>query len=121
MPLTWVLASDVAQVCLRALDAGRTGHRYLALGRPEDTCSLPAFCNRFLELAGIERRVDEIDPATVTDGDPRFGSMSKYLQASYPEPSHDPTVTTTTLGVVPTSLDDGLGLTLRFLRDLGKL
>lgn len=122
MPLPWVLAADVARVSLGALERGEAGHRYLALGRPEDTCSLPAFCNRFLEMAGIDHRVEEFDPtAPEADADTEFGSMVKLLQAEYPVPSHDPTETTETLGVEPTALEDGLRQTLEFLRRLGKV
>ena len=62
MPIPWVLAEDVADIALLALERGRPGRRYLAMGRPEDTCSLPQFCNTFLEMAGIDHRVEEFDP-----------------------------------------------------------
>jgi nucleoside-diphosphate-sugar epimerase len=122
MPLPWAFASDVARVSLGALERGEVGRRYLALGRPEDTCSLPAFCNRFLDLAGIQRCVEEFDPsAPGAAADPEFGSMVTLLQAEYPVPSHDPSVTNEALGVEPTALDEGLRQTLEFLRRLGKL
>lgn len=122
MPLPWALTTDVAEVTLAALERGRGGHRYLALGRPDDTCSLPALCNRFLELAGIEHRVAEFDvnaPGASTDAE--FGSMVAYVKASYPVPSHDASQTARELGVTPTSLDDGLAQTLAWLRSLGEL
>lgn len=119
MPIAWVTAGDVAAVSLRALERGRRGRKYLAMGRPEDVCSLPEFCNRFLELAGLENRVAEVDgPATV---DPEFGSMVKLIQPSYPEPYHDCRATTEELGVEPTSLSEGLASTLRWLRTNGRM
>ncbi len=117
MPIPWVLAEDVADIALRALERGRTGHRYLAMGRPSDTCSLPQFCNAFLELAGIDHRVEEFDPTGPgAHDDPEFGSMVRMLQSSYPTPSHDPSATTAELGRAPTPLNDGLLATLRWLR-----
>ena len=122
MPIPWVLAEDVADIALRALDRGRSGHRYLAMGRPVDTCSLPQFCNAFLELAGIDHRVEEFDPAGPgAQSDPEFGSMVRMLQSSYPSPSHDPSATTAELGRAPTPLHDGLVATLTWLRHEHKL
>jgi nucleoside-diphosphate-sugar epimerase len=73
MPISWVLAQDVADIALGALDRGRSGARYLAMGRAEDARSIPAFCNTFLELAGIDRRVAEVRAAGGAAGDdPEF-------------------------------------------------
>jgi dihydroflavonol-4-reductase len=119
---SWVLASEVAAISLAAAEKGQRGARYLALGRAEDACSLPAFCNRFLEMAGIEHRVAEIDindPAVMSEA--RFGSMVKYQQSTYPDPLHDCSVTTVELGIAPGSLDEGLRETLRWLRDHDKV
>ena len=94
----------------------------MALGRPEDTSSLPAFCNRFLAMAGIGHRVREVDPTDPgTADDAEFGSMVNYVRASYPSPSHDCSRTTAELGPEPTPLDEGLGLTLDWLRGHTKL
>ncbi len=122
MPITWVLAEDVADIALLALERGRPGRRYLAMGRPEDTCSLPQFCNTFLEMAGIDQRVEEFDPSGPgATTDPEFGSMVSMLQSSYPTPSHDPSLTTAELGRGPTPLRDGFLATLTWLRDNHKL
>ncbi|MGE3444659.1 MAG: NAD-dependent epimerase/dehydratase family protein [Acidimicrobiia bacterium] len=121
-PQTWVLASDVAEISLRAASQGRRGAFYLALGPADQACSLARLCNKFLELAGIDRHVEEvtIDP-TRPDAEAVYGSMLKYVQSSYPEPHHDDTATTTELGVPLTSVDDGLRQTLEWLRLNGKL
>jgi nucleoside-diphosphate-sugar epimerase len=122
MPIPWVLADDVAAIALLALERGRAGRRYLAMGRPDDTCSLPQFCNAFLEMAGIDHRVEEFDPSGPGAAtDPEFGSMVAMLQASYPSPSHDPSRTTAELGRAPTPLGDGLRATLTWLRANHKL
>ncbi len=119
---SWVLASEVAAISLAAAERGQRGARYLALGRSEDACSLPAFCNHFLEMAGIDHQVTEIDindPAVMSEA--RFGSMVKYLQTTYPDPLHDCRVTTAELGIAPARRDEGLQQTLRWLREHDKL
>ncbi|HSS12215.1 MAG TPA: NAD-dependent epimerase/dehydratase family protein [Acidimicrobiales bacterium] len=122
MPISWVLAEDVADISLRALDQGRTGANYLAMGRPEDAQSLPAFCNLFLGMGAFPHRVAEFDPSGPDAvEDPEFGSMVRLLQAEYPEPAHDCSRTTRELGKSPTALSDGLRLTLDWLRRHGKL
>ena len=122
MPISWVLAEDVADIALRALDRGRSGARYLAMGRPEDTRSIPAFCNTFLELAGIGRRVAEVHPnGGATGDDPEFGPMVRMVRRDYPTPPHDSARTTDELGRPPTPLIEGLGLTIEWLRRNGRL
>jgi len=122
MPISWVLAEDVADIALRALDRGRSGARYLAMGRPEDARSIPAFCNTFLELAGVDRRVAEVHPNGATAGDdPEFGPMVRMVHRDYPTPRHDCTRTTGELGRPPTPLIEGLGRTIEWLRQNGRL
>jgi nucleoside-diphosphate-sugar epimerase len=117
MPISWVLAEDVADIALRALDRGRNGARYLAMGLAEDARSIPAFCNTFLELAGIDRRVAEVHPGGGAAGDdPEFGPMTRMVREDYPTPPHDCTRTTAELGRPPTPLLEGLGLTIEWLR-----
>lgn len=121
-PISWVLAADVAAVCLAALDRGRRGARYLAMGRPEDTSSLPAFCNAFLAAVGSQRRVTEFDPrAEDAAADAEFGGMRALVRDSYPEPPFDNAVTTAELGVAMTSLADGLEQTAAWLQELGMI
>jgi nucleoside-diphosphate-sugar epimerase len=122
MPISWVLGEEVARISLRALDLGRSGASYLAMGRSEEARSLPAFCNTFLEMAGFDHRVEEFDPGTPGAAeDPEFGSMVRMLRTDHSGPSHDCSWTTTELGVEPASLSDGLLQTLEWLRQHGKL
>jgi nucleoside-diphosphate-sugar epimerase len=121
---SWVLASEVAAISLAAAENGRTGARYLAMGRSEDVSSLPAFCNLFMDLAGIDRRVGEVDlndPSVRGTLEARFGSMVKYVRTTYPEPHHDPRATTAELGIEPGTLVDGLHATVEWLRSHGRL
>jgi dihydroflavonol-4-reductase len=119
--MDFVLASEVAEISLAAADKGRSGARYLACGRPEDAVSLPEFCNRFLRLAGIDHRVTEVDISDPSALEGQFGSMVKYIRTTYPDPSHDPAVTTAELGVEPAPLDEGLTRTLQWLRVEGRI
>lgn len=79
------------------------------------------FCNRFLRMAAIDRRVTEVDISDPASLEGQFGTMVKYLGTAYPDPSHDPSVTTAELGVRPAPLDEGLGLTLQWLRAEGRI
>jgi nucleoside-diphosphate-sugar epimerase len=83
------------------------------MGRPEDACSLPSFCKQFLELAGYQHRVREVEGEAATD---EVGSMAKMVRPSYPDPPHDCTRTSAKLGHIPTSLRDGLQQTLDWLK-----
>jgi dihydroflavonol-4-reductase len=122
MPISWVLAEDVAAIALLAGERGKRGARYLAMGRPDDACSLPAFCNRFLKLAGIPHTVEEFDPQKPgAADDPEFGPMVRMLQACYPEPPHDCSRTTEELGYAPTPLATGLQVTLDWMRQHDRL
>jgi dihydroflavonol-4-reductase len=119
--MDFVLASEVAEISLAAAERGRAGARYLAAGRSDDSVSLPEFCNRFLALAGIEHRVTEVDISDPAALEGQFGTMVKYVRTAYPNPTHDPTVTTAELGVTPAPLDEGLARTVQWLRAEGRI
>ena len=121
-PIPWVLAEDVAAGTLLALERGRRGGRYLAMGRPEDAVSTAAFLTRACELAGVDHRVEDV---TVTGDDPElertFGPTLVALgRRRYPVPLFDNARTVAALGYSPTPLDDGLRATIDWLRALGR-
>ena len=92
------------------------------MGRAKDTRSIPAFCNTFLELAGIDRRMAEVHPSDeAARDDPEFGTMARMVRTSYPTPPHDCARTTAEFGRPPTPLIEGLGLTIEWLRQNGRL
>lgn len=115
--LGWVLGSDVADVALRALERGQPGDRFLALGRQADAATIPEFLSQACALAGVEHRVEPTGP--VAD-DPtlleEFGAMARTAGTRWPDPLFDATATHGQLGDEPTSVADGLALTLRWLR-----
>lgn len=125
-PVTWVAATDVASGSIAALDRGVPGSRYWLMGRPEDEISTAAGCNRACELAGVEHRVEDLDhrtaPQEVLDmsGPTLYAIAEAAADADRPlrtaaNPTHDQ------LGYDPMSLDEGLGLLIPWLRDLGRL
>lgn len=120
--LGWVLGSDVAEVALRALEQGRPGDRFLALGRQADAATIPEFLSRACALAGVEHRVAETGP--VAD-DPslleEFGAMARTAGTRWPDPLFDASATHARLGDDPTSVAAGLELTLDWLRTRGQL
>jgi dihydroflavonol-4-reductase len=118
----WSLASDVAEISLLAMQKGGPGRIYLACGRDDDALAVPELCNRFLKLAGSKHRVAVFDPSTATPEQiAAYGSMTKYLKAVYPRPLVDSSRTIKELGFEPTSVDEGLKLTLGWLRAAGRL
>ena len=116
-PLTWVFVADVVNIVLAAFERGSIGERYLALGRVEDICSLPEFCNRTAEIAGSPHRVADVDPASGLD----IGTMAQFAARKYPDPIMDSSATSQALGVTPTALHEGLRQTVDWLRSQGKI
>lgn len=123
-PVPWVLASDVARVAVAAIDRGRAGERYLAFGRPEDVGTIPFFCNRGAEIAGVAHRVAAVgrealdDPAVAE----RYGpSLVALAKRTFPDPWFVNDETRERLGYRPVALDDGLAQTIPWLAEHGYL
>jgi dihydroflavonol-4-reductase len=122
-PIPWSFASDVASVAIAALDKGISGEKYLAFARPEDVCGMAEFVNRALTIAGNPNRVDEVTVADL-DADPalreRIGpSLDALARQRFPEPFFDNAHTRELLGYEPKTLDEGLAITVKWLRDQG--
>jgi nucleoside-diphosphate-sugar epimerase len=98
-PVSWVFGQDVARGSIAALDRGVSGERYWLDGRPEDTVSTAAACNRICEIAGIDHRVEDLDASTDPEGlTQEFGPtlVAIALQAEADPRPPRPTVTKTT-------------------------
>ena len=122
-PIPWVYAADVAQASIAALTRGVSGERYLAFGRVEDVGSMPFFCNKACELAGVSHRIAEITAADL-DANPEleaeFGpSLVALLRKRFPEPFFQYDQTVERLGYQPLSLDEGMSRTVAWLREQG--
>ena len=120
IPISWVIGSDVARICLAALDRGQTGSTYLAVGGPDAVRTLAGFCNDALAVAGSNRRVTDIEPSAEGAAE-RFGTMATLLARTYADPLADCTATTAALGVAPTPFTDAIAATVAWLREQGAL
>lgn len=113
-PMMWTYVADLAEIVLRALDAGVPGGRYLALGRVEDVSSLAGFCNEAAQLAGSEHRVRDIQPDDPNA--PNIGTMRQFTERRYATPLFDDSETVRALGYHPTPRAEGLAITVEWLR-----
>jgi dihydroflavonol-4-reductase len=118
-PLMWTYVHDLAEICVRALDHGRIGRRYLAMGDDADVSSIAAFCNEGAAIAGLDVRVIDVDPAAA-DG-PDVGSMRQFASRTFAEPLIDCSVTSAELDYHPTPRAEALRVTIDWLRASGKL
>ena len=119
LPVPFVLADDCAWVCIAALEKGAKGERYMAMGRQQDIDTIANTCSRACELAGVAHRVEEVpkarldDPAILAKYGPTMTSLGKR---NYPKPFFDSSFTEKRLGYVPTPLDQGLAVTIDWMR-----
>ncbi len=124
-PVSWVYSEDVARGCILALDRGVPGERYMLDGRPEDTVSVAEACNRICELAGLDHRVVDVlpsdDPELVRVFGPTLVAIATKAAAApvRPRDLHG-SKTYKRLGYEPMTLDEGFGITVDWLRELGK-
>ena len=125
-PVSWVFADDIARGCILALDRGVSGERYMLDGRPEDVVSIAEACNRICELAGLDHRVDDIEPSDDPELAKVFGPtlVAIAAKAASERPVRRQLTESKTykrLGYDPISLDEGLTLTTGWLRRIGKV
>jgi dihydroflavonol-4-reductase len=123
-PIPWVYCEDVAAAAVSAIDHGRPGERYLAFGPVDDVGSMPFFCNRAAEIAGVSHRVAAISTDRLDDPElaRRFGpSLIALARRRFPEPWFVADLTRDRLGYQPISLDDGLRRTIPWLAEKGFL
>ncbi len=125
-PVSWVFAEDIARGCLRALDKGVAGERYMLDGRPEDVVSTADACTRLCRLAGLDRVVVDVppsdDPELVKVFGPTLIAIAEKAARQTPERKRlEDSKTYKRLGYSPISLDDGLARTLEWFRAIGKV
>jgi len=127
-PVSWVFGEDIARGCILALDLGVSGERYMLDGRPEDVVSIANACNRLCELAGLDHRVEDIEPSDDPELAEIFGPTLVAIAAGAAAAGKSgrarPLTETKTykrLGYDPISLDDGLRLTTGWLRQIGRI
>jgi dihydroflavonol-4-reductase len=124
-PVSWVFGDDVARGCILALDRGVSGERYMLDGRPEDVVSIATACTRICELAGIDHRVEDVDPSDDPELAKVFGptliAIASKSATKGPARRVTDSKTYKRLGYDPISLDDGLQATTEWLRAVGRL
>ena len=127
-PVSWVFGEDIARGCILALDLGVSGERYMLDGQPEDVVSIANACNRICELAGLEHRVEDIEPSDDPELAKVFGptlvAIAAKAAAAGKSGRSRPLSETKTykrLGYDPISLDDGLQRTTEWLRAIGRI
>jgi dihydroflavonol-4-reductase len=125
-PVSWVFADDIARGCILALDHGVSGERYMLDGRPEDVVSTAEACNRICALAGLDHRVEDVPPSDDPELAKVFGPtlVAIAFKLASSRPSRRKLTDSKTykrLGYDPISLDEGLGLTTQWLRQIGKI
>ncbi len=125
-PVSWVFADDIARGCILALDRGVSGERYMLDGQPEDVVSIAEACNRICELAGLDHRVEDIEPSDDPELAKVFGPtlVAIATKAASARPSRRLLTDSKTykrIGYDPISLDDGLLITTEWLHRIGKV
>jgi dihydroflavonol-4-reductase len=125
-PVSWVFSEDVARGCILALDRGVSGERYMLDGRPEDVVSIAKACSRICELAGLDHRVEDVEPSDDPELVRVFGPtlLAIASKAASDRPSRSSLTESKTykrLGYDPVSLDEGFRITTEWLRGIGKI
>jgi dihydroflavonol-4-reductase len=125
-PVSWVYAEDIARGCILALDKGVSGERYMLDGQPDDVVSIANACNQICQLAGLDHRVEDVDPSD----DPALAEMfgptlmaiaMKAATETRVERSLTDSKTYKRLGYDPISLKEGLRSTTDWFREIGRL
>jgi dihydroflavonol-4-reductase len=125
-PVSWVFAEDIARGCILALDKGVAGERYMLDGQPEDVVSIANACSRICQLAGLDHRVVDVEPSDDPEllevfGPTLIAIATKAAAGSPARRSLADSKTYKRLGYDPISLDQGLGSTLEWLRQIGRV
>jgi dihydroflavonol-4-reductase len=125
-PVSWVFAEDIARGCILALDKGMAGERYMLDGQPEDVVSIANACNRICQLAGLDHQVVDVEPSDDPEllevfGPTLIAIATKAATGSPTRRSLEDSKTYKRLGYDPISLDQGLGSTLEWLREIGRI
>lgn len=117
--MPWVTAEDCAFVCIEAIDKGVKGEKYIAHGCPENFGSIAGVCNHACEMAGSPHRVREYtseeleSPELIKIFGPTMPLLAKNAAKS---PGSSSRYTQEKLGYKPTPLDEGLRVTLDWMR-----
>lgn len=113
-PVGWVLAEDVALGHLLAYEHGQPGKRYVLCG---EVAPFSVFLNRALARWGSPQRVQALPPGTTLPPEAtQFARRSEVYGRLGPVQIDDAQARAT--GFAPRGIDDGLSLTIDWLRQL---
>lgn len=120
MPLSVVLASDVARACVAALEVGVAGAVYLPWGRTDEIIGACDLLNLACESAGVGARVRDITGDDLQDPEvrDRWGPSIVRSATVFPDPYFTNEVTAATLGYEAVPLKEAVRLTVDWMRSL---
>jgi dihydroflavonol-4-reductase len=112
-PVGWVLADDVARGQMLAFDKGEAGRRYVLCG---EVAGFGTVLNRFADLVGARHRPEVRPPGTTLPDDANLFAKRSEVYGKLGA-VHVDDAGARALGFTAASLDEGLGLTARWLAD----
>jgi dihydroflavonol-4-reductase len=115
--VAWVLASDVARAHLLAFEKGEAGKRYIACG---EVATFPRVLNTFNSLWGAQREIEVLPRGSDLSregGIVPFAIRSEAYGKLAPMSIDDRQ--SRALGFAPTGVDEGLALTVDWLKSIG--
>jgi len=121
IPMPFVFTPDCAAVAIAALERGTNGERYLAMGDNKEMKTLAAGLNIACEIAGSPHRLQEVAMSRMDDPDviAKYGeTMPMLCKRKYPKPFFDSSITEKKFGIKPTPYEEGVRITVDWLRKI---
>jgi dihydroflavonol-4-reductase len=112
----WILAEDVARAHLLAYEKGAPGKRYVACGA---VATFPHVLNAFNALWGSEAQIDVLPPGSDLRREGLFPHAIRSEAYGKLGPMTIDDANARALGFSPRGLEDGLRLTVDWLRSIG--
>lgn len=114
--VAWVLAEDVAKAHMLAYEKGEPGKRYIACG---EVASFPRVLNTFNEFWGTNPPLEVLPPGSDIPRDRLWGHAIRSEAYGKLGPMTIDDAQVRALGFAPTGLNEGLRVTVEWLRAIG--